>query len=283
MRSIIYVPLAATLVLLGGCADDAQDGASSGLTPTPVTTVSQADEEPPQPEPETATGEGEAAEEGETDADEAIEAYVNGVASARPSVARDALDYAAPGSVAHTYLQHQANLFEAALDGGIEYGSSTVDATSDGYQMCDPFDATECNEFTYFEVVDDKVADFLVDGVSPGPRLAVGDGSVVDSASVSAEFLTAYLSISGETLFVTVKVETGEERTELNIYSATYRGPDGRQREAADAMGPFEIGAESTATIALVFPEAEPGGTVTLDGHVGGDYTATVELQVQTG
>lgn len=233
MKQITGGAAVAVLLTLVGCADDTGEAETSASTQAAVTTVSPTIEKSMEAEPD-------ADEDGdEPDSDESISAYIEGVASASPSVASEAFEYAAPDSAAYVYLQHRVNLF--------------------------------------------KATDFLVDETHPGPRLAIGDGSVVESNDVTAEFLSAYRSITGDILFIIVQVETREESAELNIYSATYRGPDGEQRQAAEAMGPFEIGAESTASIALSFPEAEPGGTVTLDGYVGDDYSDAVEFTMQAG
>ena len=105
----------------------------------------------------------------------------------------------------------------------------------------------------------------------------------VESRGVTATFLSAYRSISGESLLVAMEISTGEADAELFIYSASYRAPDGRQRQASDALGPFEIGAESTATVAAIFPAAEPGGTVTIEGIVDDDYSRTIELVIPLG
>ncbi|MFW6041826.1 MAG: hypothetical protein ACOC8M_02380 [Guyparkeria sp.] len=269
----------AALVAIVGCSNSGEDEVAatdaSTSTQAPVTTVSPSTQESPEADME--------GKQEEPDVDEAIRTYLDGIASWSPSAARDALEYAAPDSVAHAYMQHQINVAEAALDGGLQYGQPTVEAIDGGYELCDSVDASLCNEFTEIETIDGVVEDFLIDGTSPGSLLVVGNGDVVESQDVSVEFLTAYRAISSNTLFVTVGVETGEEQVELNIYSAAYRAPDGEQRQPADAMGPYEIGAESTATIALLFPEAEPGGTVTLDGYVGDDFANTVEFTIQTG
>lgn len=269
----------AVLVALVGCSDGGEDevAAVDATTSTqgPVTTVSPTTDESAEPE-----GDGNGKE---PNLDEAIRGYIEGLASRRTSVAREALVYAAPDSVAYAYLLHQINVAEAALDGGQPLGEQTVETINGGYELCDAVDATVCNEFTEIEAVDGLVTDLRINETSPGPRLAVGDGSVIDSDGVTAEFLTAYRSISGEILFITIEVETGGQPAELNTYSATYRAPDGEQRQAANAWGPFEIGAKSTATIALLFPEAELGGTVTFDGYVGEDFSNTLEFTMETG
>jgi hypothetical protein len=258
-------------LVLVGCASELSNGDTTAQsTPAPVVTVSPSKE--PSVPIETPEQSGDS---------EAVDGYMNGLASSRPDVARDALQYAAEHSVAHVYLQHQANLFEAGLDGGMYQGESTLDEIDGGYAMCDAIDV--CNEFTGFAIEDGLVTDLRVNGQDPGPRLTVGDGSVVESRGVTATFLTAYRSITGESLFVAVEISTSEEAADLFVYSATYRAPDGRQRQVADVLGPFEIGAESTATVAIAFPAAEPGGTVTIEGIANDDYDRQLELVIPVG
>lgn len=84
----------AALVALVGCADDAEDDVAADdvatSTQAPVTTVSPTAEESPEPDPD--------GDEDEPDVDEAIEGYIDGIASWSPSVASEALEYAASGS-----------------------------------------------------------------------------------------------------------------------------------------------------------------------------------------
>jgi hypothetical protein len=262
--------LVLALALVGCASQVADEETTAQSTPTPVATVS------PASEPSTPIGAPE-----QSGDEEAVEGYMKGLASGRPDIARDALQYAAADSVAHIYLQHQANLFEAGLDGGMYQDESSVDGIDGGYEMCDVIDV--CNEFTDFRTEDGFVADLRVNGQDPGPRLAVGDGSAVESRGVTATLLSAYLSIASESLFVAVEISTSDADAEMYLYSATYRAPDGRQRQAADVLGPFEISAESTATVAMAFPAAEPGGTITIEGIADDDYSRTIEFVVPVG
>jgi hypothetical protein len=98
-------------------------------------------------------------------------------------------------------------------------------------------------------------------------RLAIGDGNPVRAqGGVRVTYLTSYKSIQSDAVFVTARVRTGEAPISANIYTAIYRSPDGKQRTAADASGPYELGANSNAIIYMAFPGVEFGGTVTLDG-----------------
>jgi hypothetical protein len=97
--------------------------------------------------------------------------------------------------------------------------------------------------------------------------LTIGNGQEVDSRGASFEFLTANRSIQTNDLVVTIKVTSGSQP--LNIdFSPRYRAPDGKQREAAETIGPYEVDAESNTITVAIFPAAQTGGTVTLSGCV---------------
>jgi hypothetical protein len=81
---------------------------------------------------------------------------------------------------------------------------------------------------------------------------------------------------------VTVRIETGTEPISADISSATYRGPDGKQRTATDSAGVTEIDANSNTIVAMTFASVEPGGKVTLQGcapqDCSSDYTAVINV-----
>ena len=198
---------------------------------------------------------------------------------------RQALTLTAPGSPAHAYLTHQANLSEAALDEGWSYADETVDDLGDGsFRACnDPADETTCDTFANLKVNAAKLlVDLTVNGQPVGPRLAVGDGQSVRSGGSAFTFLTAYKTISTGALYVTVKIQTGPKPVTLNTYSATYRSPDGKQRETSTVIGPTEVAADSNVVVAMAFPGVAPGGRVTLGGDKG-DYTARFTAVLKVG
>ena len=83
-----------------------------------------------------------------------------------------------------------------------------------------------------------KVVDLTVNKQQVAPRLTAGNGDAVSASGTKFTFLTAYKSIQSNALFVTVKVETGSKPIQANIYSAVYRGPDGKQRTASRRRAP---------------------------------------------
>jgi hypothetical protein len=166
--------------------------------------------------------------------------------------------------VAHAYLTHRANLAEAFLDGGFPLPAYRVTDVGDGYELCDPTDRATCGTFAGFKADGGRITDLTVDGERPGPLLTVGNGDTVTAAGVTAEFLTALRHDLHRRPVGDGPVVSSSEPAELDLYGATYRAPDGKQRRATDAQGPFELGAESNAMLVLVFADVEPGGTVTM-------------------
>lgn len=227
-----------------------------------VATVTQTSTATPSP-PATAPGK---IEIDDADVKELMESF--GKAST-PDAVRESLAFTAPGSPAFVYLTHQANASEAALDGGNPFTDYQTQNLGDlKYESCgDPVDETTCATFANFKInPTGRIVDFTINEKALTGRLTAGSGDKVTSAGNKFTFLTAYKTITGNRLDVAVKVESGPKPINLNLYSAIYRSPDGKQRDATNAQGPLDIGANSNAIVMMTFVGVAPGGTVTLDG-----------------
>jgi hypothetical protein len=200
------------------------------------------------------------------------------VASSDPDVQHDAASKAAsPNSVAAAYMTHLANQSEAYLDGGTPLDELGLNETDDGYALDNN---GETVTFADFETVAGKVSDLTINGRSPAKFLTVGNGDKVRGGGATFEFLTAYRSITANSLIVTVKATSTKPIT-LDIYSAVYRDPRGKQRTASEAVGATELAAKSNTVVALVFQGSRPGGTVTLTGSLNDfsdDYKVTIRV-----
>lgn len=261
-----------TVVVLGlaaaaGCSDSPD--VATDESPAPVATVAQDEDTAAQ------------------DPGGAARAYMEAMAATdNPGAMRDGLDRATEGSPAYVYLLHRANLAEAALDGGTPIDEFDLTSSSDGFELCDPYGTGDeaCGTYADFKTNDSgTITDLTVDGEYPGPRLTTGNGETVEDRGVSAEFLTAYDAISGSGLWVTMRIESGNTPVDVWLYQATYRAPDGGQRQATEALGPIELGAESNARLTLQFASVKPGGTVTLSGVDSADYLTEFELEIKVG
>ncbi|MEQ4205795.1 hypothetical protein [Actinopolymorpha sp. B9G3] len=267
MRKLLIAVAAVAALIAAGCAPEV--AATEEDTPAKATTQKPADA---------------AADPEEPKADPALREYTDAAASFDPVAMREtAKDLTVPGSVAEAYLLHLANNSEAALDGGTmypEYGAPT--AKDGGLQYCasDIDGAKACTIWGNFKTSEGKITDLTVDGKEIGPRLTLGGNTTVQSGGATWEFLSAYRSIQSEALWVVVKVTT-TNAIDVFSYEAKYRAPDGKQRTAAQADGPTELAADSTAMIAFAFPGAQPGGSVTVEGCANdcmSDYTATINV-----
>jgi hypothetical protein len=214
----------------------------------------------------------------------AIREYVNAVAAqSSPEDMLAARKYTLPGSVADGYLRFQSYGAESALDGGLGFTDWVVSPSGGNYKVCeDQYDTASCNTFGNFKVWKGQVTNFTVDGKEIGPRLTMGAGKKVTDHGVSVEFLGAYKSVSGN-LNVSARVKTEETGISLNSASATYRAPDGKQREASGSAGPYEIAPNSSSTTMITFPGVDAGGTVTLNGYLDTDDFIEFEVKFNVG
>ena len=209
-----------------------------------------------------------------------VQGYVEAATGDTPAAILEGRKYAAPGSVADAYLRHLANVREAMLDAGMA-GPTTADLTPEagGYTYC-PIEQ-QCIRFDDFTTKARRISDLHVDGKTPGPKLIVGDGSKVEGGGATFQLLTAYRSTQANALYVAIEVRT-KQAISVNGSLPVYRSPGGKQRTAAEAYGPSEIGANSNTKLVVVIQGVEAGGTLTLDGCAdpGCEQTYTARIKV---
>lgn len=269
-------------VLLAGCSS----GAPTTTTVETAFSVATATQNPGS----TTTGEPSAASPSASTSavsGDAVKAVANAVAAqSTPDKMRQGLSSTVVGSPAHAYLSHLANTAEAGLDGGrASTDRSVVSAGGGSFRLCiPPADEKSCITLGGFKVdPSGKVVDVTVNDQDVAPRLTSGNGQAVSAGGAKFTFLTAYKSIQSDALFVTVKVETGGKAIGINIFSATYRGPDGKQRQASDAGGPTDPDANSNAIVYMAFPGVQAGGKVTIGGCSPKDCSGSYEAVLQVG
>ena len=237
------------LVLVAGCGAEQKGGAATSEDAAPKVSQSESPKPP-------AT-------------DEAIEPYVDAIASQDATQQRDAAKAAMHGSLAAAYATHQANVAEAALDGGYEVSSpGDVTDQGDGFKACYTDDeGSPCYVYDAFKLSPaGKVASFTIDGKPLAGRLVVGDGAAKTSALGNVTLLSAYTTQTGA-LSVATKIRTKGEPIYIHDAAARYRAPDGRQRGQNMLTGPSEIGSDSTALVVFSF-----------QGPIGFGGAMTVEL-----
>lgn len=264
----------AGVALLGACSSESSPEVVSSVpgvataTQSPVPTASSA--------PPSAT-----AADAATSARDLVDALAK---KSDPDAIREGLKLTTADSVAHIYVQHQANMAEAALDGGSPFVDDDVSELPAGeYKVCeDPSNAETCGVFGGFKSdATGKIVDLTVNDKALKGRLTVGNGQTVKAGGGKFTFLTAYKAASSENLFVTVKMEAGSKMLSPFLYDAAYRSPDGKQRKATYANGPSDLDPESNSVGSFVFQSMKPGGRVTLEGCVdecANDFKAVIKV-----
>ncbi len=262
-RTAAVVVLA--MALVSGCASD--DEPKTVKDKKVVPPVSQ-ESESPSPSAQEST----AAAADARDYFEAIaERDVDGI--------REAAKSAAPDSPAYVYATHQANVIEADLDGGQSRDAADLVVAGGEYQMCE---SGNCITFADVEQNESgQVVSFSIDGKPVDGLLSQGNGKAVTAGGAKFTFLTAYTSVQSKALFVALKVQTGNNDININVFTAKYRDPSGKTREATSAGGPIELEADSNALVYSAFLGVKPGGVMTLDGCVS-DCNSTYEVKIKT-
>ncbi|NKZ00803.1 hypothetical protein [Nocardiopsis alborubida] len=237
----------------------------------------------------------------------AVTGYVDALARAGdPGRMRGGLPRTAEGSAARAYLLHQAAVAQARADGGRPARNAEVGHTPDGYELCpggdpaaEPDTGPACVAYGGFTAEDGLLTELRVDGRDPGPDLLAAEDVTDESEGVRARLLTAYRAAPDEPLAVTVEFTT-EDGVSLDLLQASYtgggsgggdgRGRDGQghggrggdERRASEAAGRYALDAGEGTHAAFLFPEAEPGGTLTVGGCLE-ECSAMVDIELPVG
>ncbi|WP_159942044.1 MULTISPECIES: hypothetical protein [unclassified Nocardiopsis] len=199
--------------------------------------------------------------------EDVVEGYMAALsATGDPEQMRGGLALAAPGSTAHAYLTHQAAVAQAWVDEGSPAWNTEVRSGADGYELC-PEDApaADCLSYGGFTFEDGLLSGLLVEDRDPGPGLLVADGTRTGSAGVRATLLTAYQSVTDKFLVVTVEFAAADS-VSLDLTHASYERADGGGERVQEAVGRYELDADTATHAVFFFPGAVPGGTLRVGG-----------------
>lgn len=215
--------------------------------------------------------------------EEAVEGYTEALAATGdPDRMREGLALTADPSAARDLLVHQALVAQAWADAGTPLGPGSSEPTGDGHRLCPPSGTgTACVRLTGFTGSDELVDGLLIDGTDPGPALVADSGRDDESEGVRASVLTAYQSVVGKDLVVTVGFAAGDD-VSLDLAGASYRAEGGTETDAHRAVGRHELDAGETATAAFTFPGAVPGGELLVGGCLE-ECSALVLLELPVG
>lgn len=276
MPSWTAVPLLLCALLLTGCGGSDVRPADADSTVTQVDQGAEAPVEASTPTP---------SEEPDLPSDDDVRAYVDAVASSNVATFEKAMKLTKTGSLAEAYLTYEIASENANIDGGYPTSSTLVGITSKkgGYQACYTGDAADpvCFLYTDVEGSDGKIVDFTINGLELENRISVGNGTFVPGTAygVSGKFATSYVTAADNNLIITFQLHT--TAVPVSIISATYRSPDGRQSQAANIAGPYDLAPRSLANFSAMFPGAKPGGTVTLSFYRENAADATVAFKTR--
>lgn len=271
------VALGATCALLGACTAESPETVVSAPTAATAPQLT----EPATPSVSPSSAEAEAPTDSARTVAEAI------AMGGDNDAVREAVKLTAADSLANAYVLHRSYVAEAGLDSGTPYTDSEISELPGGnYKLCDdPADEKTCTVLGNFKAdTTGKIVDFTVDGKGLQGRLTVGNGQQVNAGGGTFTFLTAYMAPTSDSLFVSIKMESGKKSLSPNITLATYRSPDGKQRAATDAIGPTRLDVDSNAIASLRFDGVRPGGKVTIEGCIddqcqGGSLKAVIPVR----
>lgn len=251
----IITGICLSLLLLTACADASVAPASSDDS---ASVVDQSQTESSSPTPST---------DRKAPSEQDFTAYFDGIASLKISDLEEAIELAAPGSLAEAYATYQKGLTQSAIDGGTPFQDtvSSVKEVDGGYEYCVTGATSQCFTNTEITAKDGKIASFSINGKPLKGRLQIGNGkaTAVSGLDAKATFIAAYEATSGDTLVVIFSMKTGPS-TSMSGIQGSYRSPEGRQSSAGMMNGPFELGRDSLANYALYFPNADLGGDITV-------------------
>ena len=206
-----------------------------------------------------------------TDPIEVGEQYLRALAGQGDRSLDDVVALASPDSVADRYARHTRALRDIQVDAGespeavevtVTGARATVTFTPDG-------GAPVATEWADFQLGGDGLlSSFTIDGVSlEGRLLGSGEPHVVDG--VSARILSGFHLVTSGRPLVIVEIANEAEGTYV-LGSAAYRTSDGSEFATSPSGDALGVPSAGSNRVALIFDEADFGGSVMLDGDLDG-------------
>ncbi|MEO8519463.1 MAG: hypothetical protein ABI438_09770 [Dermatophilaceae bacterium] len=198
----------------------------------------------------------------------AVKSYGQALAGRSPAAVREGLHLTAPNSVAYRYLQHMANTTDPALLAGTPDPKLTpMPVGDDAFKFCTiPDNEFSCSTYRFTVNQDGKLVDFTINKQPVGPHFTVVSGQPITLGGVRFTLLTAYETMAGGHLVLSLKVESGAEAITTSPQTWTYRSPDGRPVPVWGASGPTYVVARSSVIVWMSFESAKSGGSITVNG-----------------
>ncbi len=185
----------------------------------------------------------------------------------------------APGSVAEDYAVHLGAVADVQRAAGepLDQGEVTVDGDQvflrlegTGGVIVD----TRWSDFTLDE--DGRLVDFTIDDEPLDDRLVV-DGATDTAEGVTAWVVSAFQLVSNDSPVVVVEIENGGD-ARFRLVGADHEAPDGRAFTTSPSGGGLVVPRGATNRAVLAFATSPFGGTLTLQGVLGGATPVEIEL-----
>ncbi|NWN87462.1 MAG: hypothetical protein HLX51_02805 [Micrococcaceae bacterium] len=196
-----------------------------------------------------------------------IEMFISAIASSSTSELEAATDLVQADSPAANYLTYYSHNVNAQIDAGLSglNEPADVEESDNGFQTCiTEAGEKHCTSYSDFEGKEGLITDFQVQQRDLADRLAVGSGETISGPDGSEiEFVAAYMNAQDTHLLLAFNVRSGS--TETNLSTSSYRGEDGRQSQAEDFYGSWELAPDSMSSYVAMFPDASLGGEAHLD------------------
>jgi len=198
---------------------------------------------------------------------------------------REGLKLTAPNSVAYRYLQHMANTTDPALQAAPpDPNLAPLPVGNDAFKVCTiPDNEFTCSTYRFTVNQDGKLVDLTIDKQPIGPHFTAVSGKPITLGGVRFTLQTAYETLSGTHLVVSLKVESGTQAITTNPQTWTYRGADGKLVAVWGASGPTYVVAGSSVIVWMSFETAKSGGRITVNGCPsqecpGGSFSGVVKV-----
>lgn len=166
----------------------------------------------------------------------------------------------APGSPAEAYAIFQLEQAETAAELGQTLLDTAIYLTPDGVRICT--EPTACFDATDLQVVNGELVNFSVGGEPIAPRLArPAEPIAVGTSSVTLR--AAYRAVSTDSLAAFVEL-TARDDVRFELSTAVYIDAEGNQTpvDRELSVGSVDLALKGTGTVRLVFPGADPGGSI---------------------
>jgi hypothetical protein len=215
--------------------------------------------------------------------EDTLNKYFDGLGTDTLDSLQESIDAAQPGSPAFAYATYLRGFDQAAIDGGAP-DDEVADTTKidGGFKLCQGSGSDEtCYEYKDIEGADGKVSNFTVNSKPIANRLTIGNGKAVmaTGSSSSATFIAAFVSSTGNSLYIVVSIKAGSKG--VGLVQAKYLSPEGRHSESSDDTGPSDLDPGALANFGFAFPSAKIGGTLKLTISDSNYDDSTITLKTQ--